>query len=1530
MVVLANIDTPTMEAAPNASATSNPANVASASEEVPINPPRNLRLRVKELETRVALLESEAGNLITMVGDLSARLADTNAELVRLLAKESRAKNDAGKDVAQRADEAPRVKPREPESYNGARDAQVLENFLWDCEQFFLAARILNEADRIFHCSTFLVGDAKLWWRNFIDDSIQRKGPMPVSTWEELKEALNKQFLPSNSEWKARQQLDLLHHTGHIKDYIKSFRALMLQIRSMGEEDRFFAFTNRLKEWAQNELRRQNVTTLAAAYEAADRLTDWHSQGGSSDVKGKEKRGPPNLKAHNTRPFKKVASNSQGGGSRPPIYGKNVAKKFPSEKATNGNSFKPKDATVKRKLECFICQGDHFARDCPFKGQLHSLVKASDDDANNQTMGHIKRLCAVREVKSEHSLLYVSALINGRLCQAMVDTGASHEFMTPTLAKACGLRMEVNSKGTWKTVNGKEKQVGRIAPNVVVTVGEVTVRVEFSIVEMDDFDVVLGQSWARLARALPYPFGEQVLFMQDKLHVVKASSSRPNPLPKILSSMQLKKVARKGCLMMAAIFKDTNDHGHPLSLKDIHPNMMVLLDRFQDVMPNALPKELPPKREVDHRIEVVPGCTPPVKSPYRLSIAENAELKRQLNELLEAGFIRPSRSPYGAPVLFVKKKDGSLRMCVDYRALNKLTIKNRYPLPNLREMFDQLGKARYFTKMDLRSGYYQMRIAEGDVEKTAMRTRYGSYEWLVMSMGLTNAVATFSTLMNQVFGPELDKCIVVYLDDLLVFSSTWEQHLKDVEMALQRLRENHLYVKKSKCDFGVEVVYFLGFKIACGELQPEEEKLRAIKEWPTPRSVTDVRSFLGLASFYRVFIDGFARLSTPLSNLTKSGKKWFWCDKCACAFDALKEALCTAPCLALPDFDKPFELHTDASNYAMGGVLMQEGRPVAFESKKLMDRETRYPTHEKEMAAIVHCLRTWRHYLMGRHFTVHTDNITSTYFASQPKLTAKQARWQDFLAGYDFELKYKPGKQNVVADALSRRAHLAVMHVVVDTNILPTLKGAYHGDEYAQKCLRSFANGEKVAHLSLKDGVIYFKQQRLYVPQVVRKEVMYECHDTLWAGHPGGDKTMEMLTRRYFWPHMDKEVEAYVRGCQVCQQDKAERCKPAGLLQPLSIPNQPWESLSMDFIISLPESQNYTGIFVVVDRLTKYAHFVAYESPANAEYVAKLFFANVFKYHGLPREIISDRDSRFTGKFWSTLFALMGTNLKFSSSYHPQTDGQTERTNQILEDYLRHYVSLGQKDWSQYLDIAEFSYNLHKQDSTGFSPFELNYGFQPLSPGDLMALPLASIVPSANIAMNRWSTRLNQAKEAMEKAQARYKKYADLKRRHDEYEVGDFVFVKLDSEQFILPKGITPKLARRYDGPFPIIEKLSPLSYKVKLPEHMGVHPVFHISLLKRSYFDENHEEMAVRRGPALVIDKGSDYVLEAILRHRDRPNQNGPNRLYLCQWKDKPTEENSWQQGATLWQFEDMVNAYNARHPFKMKGGRLFQRGEL
>lgn len=870
---------------------------------------------------------------------------------------------------------------------------------------------------------------------------------------------------------------------------------------------------------------------------------------------------------------------------------------------------------------------------------------------------------------------------------------------------------------------------------------------------------------------------------------------------------------------------------------------------------------------------------PPAKAPYRLNREETLELKKKLDELLEAGFIRPSRSPYGAPVLFVKKKDGSMRMCIDYRALNKVTVKNKYPLPNLRELFDQLGKAKFFTKIDLRSGYYQIRVADQDVEKTACRTRYGSYEWLVMAFGLTNAPATFSTLMNYIFQRYLDVFVVVYLDDILIYSPTWKRHLEDVEKVLIVLQDNSLYLKESKCEFSVTVVYFLGFKVSDRKLMPDENKVKAIVEWPTPKTVFDVRSFHGLAQFYRIFVGEYAGLATPLTNLTRAGHKWNWSAKCQAAFDKIKAILSSAPCLALPDFEQPFDVHTDASDYAVGGVLMQLSHPVAYESRKLLDRETRYPTHEKEMTAVVHCLQVWKHYLMGNHFVVFTDNVTTTYFVTQPKLTPKQARWQDFLAGFDFELRYKPGKDNVVADALSRRAHLAAAQLLASYELMEAIKNGYADDELASNILAG-GEGKSMKHISVKDGLIYYKQRRLYVPAAggLRRELLMEHHDTLWAGHPGQEKTLELVAQSFYWPHLEKDADAYVRTCNVCLQDKAERRRSAGLLKPLQIPERPWESVSMDFITCLPPSGEFTGVFVVVDRLTKYAHFIPIGSPCEAEDTARYFFKFVFKYHGLPKEIISDRDSRFTGNFWSTLFALAGTTLRFSSSYHPETDGQTERVNQILEDYLRHYVQLDQRDWSKYLDIAEYSYNSHRHSSTGFSPFELSCGYQPLSPGDLAAQSVATVAPAGGNFLEAWRSRLQAARGSLEKAHKWYKKYADRRRRHEVFSVGERVYLKMDPGQFALPQGMTDRLARRYDGPFKIVEKINDLVYRLELPSHMQVHPVFHISMLRAAPKGSDPHRVVVNRGPALIMEKGEDFQLEEILKHKDWRNQFGPN----------------------------------------------------
>jgi len=415
-----------------------------------------------------------------------------------------------------------------------------------------------------------------------------------------------------------------------------------------------------------------------------------------------------------------------------------------------------------------------------------------------------------------------------------------------------------------------------------------------------------------------------------------------------------------------------------------------ILEEFLDVMPEELPEDLPPRRRVDHEIEMVLGVAPLTKAPYRMSHEELKELKVQLEELFAKGYIKPSKSPYGAPFFFVHKKDGTLRMCVDYRALNKATVKNRYPLPRIDDLFDRLSGAKVFSKIDLRSGYYQIQIAEGDEEKTICHTRYGSYEFLVMPFGLTNALATFCTLMNDIFREWLDDFVVVYIDDILIYSGSLEEHAEHLHKVFQRLRENKLYAKLEKCEFGVTKVNFLGHRITQEGLKMDDHKVKVIMDWEPPKLVPTLKSFLRLASYYRKFIKNFAKIATPLTNLLKkSAVTYEWEEACDKAFETLKGILVKALVLKLLNFDKDFEIHSDASDFAIKGVLVQEGRPVAFESKKLSETKRRWPTHEKEMWAVIHCLKTWGHYIGSKDVVVWIDNVTLKYFATQSKLSSK-------------------------------------------------------------------------------------------------------------------------------------------------------------------------------------------------------------------------------------------------------------------------------------------------------------------------------------------------------------------------------------------------------------------------------------------------------------------------------------------------------------------------------------------------------------
>lgn len=977
-----------------------------------------------------------------------------------------------------------------------------------------------------------------------------------------------------------------------------------------------------------------------------------------------------------------------------------------------------------------------------------------------------------------------------------------------------------------------------------------------------------------------------------------------------------------------------------------------MLAEFRDVFPEKLPDGLPPERAVDHKIELVPGSFPPSRPTIRLSAPELAELKKQLAELEEAGFIQPSKSPYGAPILFVKKKSGEMRMCIDYRALNNITVKNKYPLPRVDELFDQLQGAKYFSKFDLRSGYHQIRIDKDDVAKTAFRTRYGHYEFLVLPFGLTNAPATFMHLMHQSFLKLLDTCVLVFLDDILVYSRTLAEHRQHVRQVLQILREQKLYAKESKCELFKEEVEFLGHHVGRHGVRMMEDKVKAVQEWPTPTCVGHVRSFVGTAGYYRKFIRDFSRLAAPLTSLTKDGVKFEWGPEQEEAFRSLKQAVVQGPVLVLPDTKLPFIVHTDASGFATGAVLSQDQgkgpQPIAFLSKKMLDAETRYPVHEQELLAIINALGEWRHYLMGSKFKVHTDHKSLQHFKTQPMLSGRQTRWKDTIAQFDFDIEYIEGKANVVADGLSRRVDhhhssqlLSLMCFQLEAVPAPAVTSAVRPSRpssvaapvvqlQAVPGLRISAATSLLADIKeefdrrtdpsyravfdrrrsrsdpvqVKGGFLYHGD-RLYLPNVkeLKARVLHECHDAPTGGHLGKDKTIEQVKRRFYWPGMDAEIQQYVTSCDSCQRNKPSQQATMGLLQPLPVPVRPWQQVSLDLITQLPKSRaGNDAIVVFVDKLTKMVHYVATTTTVSAPQLAELFLREVVRHHGVPESILSDRDPRFTANFWRAFWGRLGSKLTMSTAYHPQTDGQTERANRTLEEMLRSYVNSNQTDWDQHLATLELAINNSKQASTGFSPFYLNAGQEVRLPLD-QELPSSENNPTAVERIARMRRDWGAAVANIRKAQDRQAKYADQHRRAAAFVVGDRVLLSTAHLKMV-GAARTPKFSAKYIGPFEVKRVVGSNAYELDLPPQMQIHPVLNISRLK-AYHDgaqlfPDRPQAHHRPPPELVREDGAEmFEVDKLLAVRGV----GRRLEYLVRWKGYPDWEATWQPAKELQQ---------------------------
>ncbi|KAA3480843.1 Retrotransposable element Tf2 [Gossypium australe] len=667
----------------------------------------------------------------------------------------------------------------------------------------------------------------------------------------------------------------------------------------------------------------------------------------------------------------------------------------------------------------------------------------------------------------------------------------------------------------------------------------------------------------------------------------------------------------------------------------------------------------------------------------RIKSSDMKGLPAVVSAMKALNYVRKGCEAYLAYVIDTKVSEKKF----EYVPMNKVTIKNKYLLPRIDNLFDQLRGATMFSKIDLRSGYYQLRVKESDVPKTAFKLRYGHYKFLVMPFGLTNAPAVFMDLMNRIFRPYLDRFVVVFIDDILIYSCDETQHAKHLRIVLQTLREKQLYAKFSKCEFWLREVGFLGHIMSAAGIRVDLSKISTILEWKPPRNVSEIRSFLGLAGYYK---------------------------------------------------------------------------------RQLKPHEKNYPTYDLELAAIVFALKIWHQYLFGKKCHIYTDHKSLKYLMTQKELNLRQRRWLELLKDYELVIDYHPGKANVVVDALSRKSLCALQ-----------------------------------AMSTQKD----------------------------------------LLTIVQFWLIKAKHQVLF------------------GLLQPIMIPKWKWERITMDFVSGLPLSpRKKDAIWVIVDRLTKSAHFVPVRTDYSHNRLAEMYIAEIVRLHGVLLSIVSDRDPRFTSRFWKKFQEALGTKLHFSTAFHPQTDGLSEWIIQILEDMLRCCVLEFESTWEKHLTLIEFAYNNSFQTSIKMAPYEALYGRKCRTP--LYWTELSENKIRGVDLIKEAEQKVKVIRDSLKVGSDRQKSYADLKRKDNKFEVGDKVFLKVSPWKKILRFGRKGKLSLRFIGPYEIIERVGPVAYRLLLPSVLEkIHNVFHVSMLRRYRSDPSH----VISPTEVEIQSGLSYSEEHI-----------------------------------------------------------------
>ncbi|GJV58229.1 putative reverse transcriptase domain-containing protein [Tanacetum coccineum] len=1215
-----------------------------------------------------------------------------------------------------------------PTAFRGTEGAVKLRRWFKKTESVF-EINECAEGKKVRFAAATLQGHALTWWNTKVATmGLETMNQMP---WTEMKQLMTAEFCPIEEVQRMEHELwNLKVKEYNIVAYTQRFNELALMCLRMVEPERVKvdAYIRGLTDNIKGEVTSSKPANLNKAVRMAHKLMDQKSQARDERIlEGKKQKwesfqsGNGSGKGAQRDNSRQTLQNNQRQGNARAMITTPTDGKLPLCERCFTRHVGP------CIIKCHKCRKvGHKLRYCKEKNVAtgaNALPILTCYDCGEQ--GHTRNRCP-RKVKQEEirevcgrayaikdaepkgpNVVTGMFLLNNRYAFVLFDSGSDKSFVDTRSSFMLGIDpVKIGASYEVELADGRVVSTNTVLNGCTLNLVNHVFEIDLMPIELGTFDVIIGMDWLVKhdaviicgEKVVRIPYGNKMLIVESDKGVSRL---------KVISCIKARKYVERGCHLFLAHM--TENKSKEKRLEDVP-----VICYFPEVFPEELPG-LPPPRQVEFRIHLVPGVAPVARAPCRLAPSEMRELLVQLQKLLEKGFFRPSSSPWGAPVLFVKKKDGSFRMCIDYRELNKLTVKNRYPLPRINDLFDQLQGSSVYSKIDLRSGYHQLGIKVEYIPITAFRTRYGHFEFQVMLFGLTNVPVVFMDLMNR--------------DE--------EEHGKHLKIILELLKKER---------FGVHV---------------DPAKIKAIKSW----------------------------------GLHQRRQQ-------------------SAPILALPEGMEDFVVYCDASLKGYGAVLMQREKVIAYASRQLKVYEENYTTHDLELGAVVFALRLWRHYLYGTKCVVFTNHKSLQYILNQKELNLRQRRWIELLSDYDYEIRYHPGKANVVARALSRKERdkpLCVQALMMTIhNDLPKQIREAQGEAMKEENVEAEILGRLIKPIFefRPDGTCCFGNH-VWLPRfgVLRDLVMNESHKSKYYIHPGSDKMYQDLKPLYWWPNMKADIATYVSKCLTCAKVKVEHQKPSGLMQQPEILVWKWERITMDFVSGLPRTPSgYDTIWVIVDRLTKSAHFLPMKKTDSMEKLTRLYLKEI---------------------------EALGTNLDMSTAYHPQTDGQSERTIQTLEDMLRACVIDFGSSWDGHLPLVEFLYNNSYHASIKAAPYEALYGRKCRSPVCWSEVEDSQLTGPELI--RDTTEKIVQIKNRLLTARSRQKSYADMRAKPLEFEVGDMVLLKVSPWKGVVHFGKRRKLSTHYIWSCKILARVGPIAYTLEFLEELkGIHSTFHVLNLKR------------------------------------------------------------------------------------------------